>query len=209
MTKAVDKRRSERVPSYVTESRQIMAKMTRRRDRVVRRYLPATAAVQTLLGYFRGRLKIEKEAFKEDTRRRMDVDWYAKFSPRGYVVNIEYQARMDAYAFLIKTLSVHAPVLGTSSDPEKMKDPKQRHAERRRFWHAPDALAAVGGWWIKANYGPIKPYVTKKERKAIGMCVRVYRLLEKGPPVGTLKFIRRFSAYLEWSTKQMKEWKKP
>ncbi len=202
MTTTAITRASQRTPPYVFECRRLMDKMQRRQDRVVRRYIPATTTVRTLIRYFRGRLRLEKAILRSDTRRKMEVDWYAKYSPSSYMITMDYEARHRVFAFLIMTLREHASKFSRRPDPAKWHDPQRQASERARFWHAPDALKAVGRWWIEVNRESIRPYVTKKERKAFETCAAVWRLLDKNREMkdfGTSRFTRIFTAYLKWA----------
>lgn len=188
------------IPGFVVRCERQIERHRRDHDRIVRRYFPAIPVVHTLIRFFKTRLRIEKALCKTIEVRRMDEEWYVKYSPNSFLGIMECEARFRVYGFLILALKAHAAAFSRRPDPEKFSDPRRRAGERGRFWRAPDALKAVGSWWIKANHEAVRPCVTPKERRAFELCAQIYRLSTKNLNVN----IKDFTAYLGWTTRHLK-----
>lgn len=180
--------------------------MEKGREEAVLRHFPIGSETRTLLAYFRSRLKFEKAVLRSFEARRMDLDWYVKYSPKSYMPIMEYEARHRVYSFLIMALRTHASAFARRPDHRKWNHPKLRYRERNRFTHATDALDAVGVWWIEWNKGRIRPHVTRPQRRAFETCARIHRILARGTRnVHEDAFTKRFTAYLEWETRRLNE----
>lgn len=192
-----DEDMSSVVPACVLELHRKMKAIGRRHDRVVSDLLPAPVAVRALIGYFKERLRVEGSFHRSVRLPRMDPDWYVRYSPSSHFHSLRFEERQRMYAYLLKVLQAHAPTL--SRLPNGWRDPNHT-AVRGRVWHAPEALAAVGAWWMEVNRESVRPRVTKRERKAFELCAKIKRILSRDAEEINVK---RFTKALEWENRMM------
>jgi hypothetical protein len=178
--------------------------MTARRRWIVRHLLPAGGAVRTLVKFFRRSIRMERELEKLGGRRRMELEWYAQYSPTDYLSILESEALIRAYSYLLMTLRKHVKLLSEAWRPEHWLNPKRRFHAWWRHSRAPDALEAVGAWWLEVNRSRC-PRRSRHETKALRLCTRIRRLQEE--VIGSLSSGRmeRFKAALTWMSAELKE----
>ncbi len=195
-----------RIPPYVAEHREMLDRM-RRADRfVIRHLLPAPRAVRALIALFKRALRRE-----ERDRRilehgvRSKVEWYATYWPCDYLPILTSEARERAYHYLLLTLKINKRAIAHPPDLDRVRGPRRRSAAHLKLSKAPEALRAVGKWWLDSPDD--RPWANPEEKKAIRLGVRISKLhdraiRQRGPILAQME---RMTRALEWETKRLEE----
>jgi hypothetical protein len=191
----------------VAEHRERIEKLTRRRRWVARHHLPAPVAVRALIEFFRRALRQEKEAqLLGHHNQPSKPEWYARYWPGDYLPILTSEARGRVYSYFLMTLRLHSRTLSKPQHPERWRDPSRQSNAYQRLRCAPDALEAVGEWWLGLA-PPERPWRTREEKKALNLCIRIVRFKEKDlRPRGTLlSSMKRMTRALEWENARLAE----
>lgn len=196
------------VPSYVVEFREKLKRLKRKQRWIIRHFLPAPRAVRTLIQLFKRAIRREKEAQRIGGGKQK-VDWYARYWPIEYLPVMKSEAAVRLYSYFLMTLRMHARTLSRPPHPERLRGAAHQSNAYQRLRCAPDALEAVGKWWLGLDRSD-RPWTSPEERKALRLCARIARFKAKdlefrGPFLGALK---RHTKAMEWETKRLDGWRK-
>ena len=199
---------ARKVPGYVAEHRRMLDRMTKRRRWILRHLLPAPAAVCALIRFFtknheRTQYNLGILHHRQSPQK---VDWYARYWPALFLPIIREEERKRVYSYFLLTLRMHRATLSRPQHPDRWRDPRRRSLAHQRLRCAPDALEAVGDWWLGLAPSE-RSWAMPDEREALNLCARISRfkkrdLRHKGP---LLRALKRENMALRWETRHLHE----